>query len=773
VSAGTARLVSRLPAEVTSFVGRRQELAEARRLLSASRLLTLTGPGGVGKTRLALRLADQVRRAFPDGVHLIELDALEDASLVPQTVAAALGIRDSADDALGILAGYLADRQLLLVLDNCEHLVDGCAVLVSKVLAAAPGLRILATSRHVLGVEGEQIQPVPPLPVPDSVTPDGGGAGYDAVGLFADRAAAVLPEFCVDERNRDRVLEICQRLDGMPLAIELAAVRLRALSLDDIRDRLGDRFGLLVEGSRGAPSRQRTLGGAIDWSYDLCSPQEQLVWGRLSVFPGTFDLEAAEAVASGDGVDRADVLGLVTGLVDKSILLRQANSHGLLARYRMLETIRRYGLRRLEAGAGEDAVRARHLGHYRQLALRYQQDCFSPRQVEWIQRMTTELPNLRVALEFGLRTAGQTAAASELASAVWNFWFAGGFLREGLHWLERSLAANPEPTRERAAALWTCAFLSVHCGDADAAERMLAEGAELAERFDDDELRAHLAMGCGQVALLGGDLEEAAALLEKSVAQHRAVGNLLGLADSLILLAAVRFFLREPGGAGEAADALELCEANGASWTQCYALWAVALHRWMAGEHGAGAAIAQQAIRTQRSARDWTGLGYLLEVLAWCTAGLDRPERVGGLLGAARTVWRLSGGKEDETPTYHAFDEVIAEQARAAIGDEAFEAACARGRELSVDEVITYALEERSREKPAAAAPGPPETVGGLTPREQEVAQLIGEGLTNRQVAARLTISQRTAEGHVEKVLTKLGFTSRAQIAAWVAAHRT
>jgi len=775
VIAGATRLAGKLPAEVTSFVGRRHELAEARRLLSASRLLTLSGPGGVGKTRLALRLAEQVRRAFADGVYLVELDVLDDPALLPQTVAAMLGIRDASDNPVATLAEYLEDKRLLLVLDNCEHLVDACAVLADKLLAAASGLRILATSRHVLGVEGEQILPVPPLPLPD----DPGlnihadiATHYDAVELFADRASAALPGFTLGDRNRDRVLQICQRLDGVPLAIELAAARLRALSLDDILERLGDRFELLVGGSRAASSRQRTLGAAIGWSHALCSPEEQLLWARLSVFAGSFDLAAAEDVGCGEGIGREEVLGLVAGLVDKSIVIRQANAHGRLARYRMLETIRRFGLARLEPSGEDRAVRERHLEHYRQLALRYREERFSPQQVAWVQRLVTEQPNLRAALEFGLTADAQAAASMEVAAALWNFWFAGGFLREGLRWLQRALAANLEPTRSRAEALWTCAFLTVHCGDADAGRRLLDECAVLAQQFGDPELNAYLAECRGQAALFRGELADACSRLESAIAQHRANGNKHGLADSLILLAGARFFLDDPRGADAAAEALELCQTNGAVWTMSYALWAVALHKWRAGAHPEGAALVQDAIRMQRTARDWTGLAYHLELLSWCTLGLGQPERAGRLLGAAGSVWRLSGARGFEAPPYHAFDEEIAGQARASIGHDAFEAACTQGRELTREQVIAYALEERPGERRPRAGSRQPEDTAGLTRREREIAELVADGLTNKDIAARLTIAQRTAEGHVEKVLARLGFSSRAQIAAWVAAQR-
>ena len=338
-----------LPAELTSFVGRRRELSETRRLLASSRMLTLTGVGGVGKTRLALRMAAEVRRTFPDGVWFVELAALHDAQLVPHTVANTLELRQVSADPAGDLAAYLERRRLLVVLDNCEHLTDACAMLASKLLAAAPGLRILATSRHVLGVEGEQILAVPPLSTRTARVEAGDAAHYESVRLFLDRAAAVAPDFEVGDGNRDAVVELCRRLDGIPLAIELAAVWLRTLSPVQILDRLEDRFRLLTSGRSAAP-RHQALDATVGWSYELCSPAEQLLWARLSVFSGGFDLEAAEEVCSGEGIPTADVLNLIASLVNKSIVIRiQATSH-TTAWYQMLETIRQYGEERLADG---------------------------------------------------------------------------------------------------------------------------------------------------------------------------------------------------------------------------------------------------------------------------------------------------------------------------------------------------------------------------------------------------------------------------------------
>jgi len=325
---------------MTSFVGRRRELGETRRLLASSRMLTLTGVGGVGKTRLALRVAAEARRTFPQGVWFVELASLRDPMLLPHTVANTLELRQVSADPATDLAAYLEDQQLLVVLDNCEHLTEAVAILASKLLAAAPGLRILATSRHILGVEGEQILTVPPLSTPEGEVAAGDATHYESVKLFADRAAAVAPDFEITEANRAVVVELCRQLDGIPLAIELAAVWLRILTPGQILDRLEDRFELLAGDRPAVPARQQTLDATVGWSYDLCSPAEQQLWARLSVFSGGFDLDAAEDVCSGEGIDRDEVLDLVASLVNKSIIVRHVATDDSTAWYEILEIVR-------------------------------------------------------------------------------------------------------------------------------------------------------------------------------------------------------------------------------------------------------------------------------------------------------------------------------------------------------------------------------------------------------------------------------------------------
>ena len=346
-----------LPAEVTPFVGRRRQLAEVKRLLSASRLVTLIGIGGVGKTRLALRVAQDLRRGFRDGVCLVELADLWDTSLLGHTVAASLGLRGQAlDDQLDALVEYLTGRQLLLVLDNCEHVVEDCAVLVGRLLRSCPDLRVLATSRAPLATAGETVVHVPPLGLPELGRPlhPEGFAQYDALELLVNRGRAALPSFTVTQQNCADIVELCRGLEGIPLALELAAVRLRVLSPAEIVNRLDVRYGLLTGGDRAAPRRQQTLRASMDWSFDLCSPGEQLLWTRLAVFSGGFELDAVEGVCSdSELLHREAILDVVASLVDKSVLLRE--DAGTQIRYRMLETIRQYGRERLETCGDLDA----------------------------------------------------------------------------------------------------------------------------------------------------------------------------------------------------------------------------------------------------------------------------------------------------------------------------------------------------------------------------------------------------------------------------------
>ena len=768
-----------LPAELTSFVGRRRELTETRRLLASSRLLTLTGVGGVGKTRLAMRMAAEVRRTFPDGVWFVELAALRDPQLLPHTVANALELRQVSADPTADLSAYLEQQRLLVVLDNCEHLTDACAVLVSKVLAAAPGLRILATSRHVLGVEGEQILSVPPLSTPDMdrEVSAGDATHYESVTLFLDRAAAVAPGFEIGDSNRAPVIEVCRRLDGIPLAIELAAVWLRVLSPAQILDRLEDRFRLLTSSRRAGPPHQQALAATVGWSFDLCSPAEQLMWARLSVFSGGFDLEAAEEVCCGDGIPREDVLNLIAGLVNKSIVMRHHATEHLTAWYRMLESIRQYGAERLAAQDQVRALQVRHRDHYRSVAKRFEAEGFGPQQADWFIRLRRESGNLRAALEFCLSERGEAAAALDIAAPIWNFWFAG-FLREGYRYLTRALDLAREPTSGRAHGLWAASYLAMFATEFEQNATMLAECTEIAAGLDDDLLQARIKECRGQATLYQGDLPGAIEWLEQARRQFRALGDPLGEFDTLILLTACTFFLDDPRADEFSRQALALAEHHGAQSSMAYGHWSVGIAQWRAGDYGQATRSLRKSVRLFQPMHDLTGISFGVQALSWCAAFAEPGEEAARLLGAAQAVWRTSGAKVDETNAYSVFDKRSEDALREALGSavlesEAFETAFAEGAAYSFDQAVALALGETDMDPAESGRTGAFSQLtgnpGGLTRRELEISKLLAEGLSNKGIAVRLVISQRTVETHVDRILSKLGFTSRLQVASWVA----
>ena len=762
-----------LPAELTSFVGRRRELALTRRLLARSRLLTLTGVGGVGKTRLALRMAAEVRRTFPDGVWFVELAPLHDPQLVPHSMASALELRQVSAEPTADLAHYLERKQLLVVLDNCEHLSQAVAVMVSKLLAAAPGLRVLATSRHVLGVEGEQILAVPPLSTPSEETrvEAGDATHYESVALFLDRAMAVAPDFAIVDGNRAAVTELCRRLDGIPLAIELAAVWLRILSPAQMVDRLEDRFRLLTTVRPAAPARQQTLDAAIAWSFELCSSAEQLLWSRLSVFADGFDLEAAEEVCSGDGIDRDEVLGLLANLVNKSIMTRQQTSDHTAAWYQMLETIRQYGAARLPGPDSVHKLRTRHRDHYRSMAGRYAAEGFGPEQANWIIRLRREHGNVRAALEFCLEEPGQAAAALDIAAPIWNFWFAG-YLREGYRYLLQALALATEPTRSRAYGLWAASYLAMFATEFDQTAAMLDECSALAERFDDDLLRARIKECRGHATLYLGDLPAAVDLLEEARAGFRAVGDPLGEFDTLILLSAATFFLDDPRLEDFSRQGLALAERYGALSSKAYGLWSVGIVQWRAGLFDEATSTLRESVALFLTMHDLTGISFGVQALSWCAAFASPDAAAARLMGAAQAVWRTSGAKVDETNAYGMFDQRSAQKVREALGDADLDAAFAEGAAYSFEQAVTLALgQPEAGERPRQGRERVASTAV-LTRREHEIAQLLAEGLRNKEIAARLVISQRTVESHVVHILSKLGLNSRAQVASWVAEHR-
>ncbi|WP_246365519.1 LuxR C-terminal-related transcriptional regulator [Nonomuraea rhodomycinica] len=767
----------RLPAEVTSFVGRRHEVAEVKRLLSASRAVTLTGVGGVGKTRLALRVGLDMARDFRSGVWFVELGGLESPDMLAQVVIEALEIRhQSAGSPLRVLTDFLADKSALIILDNCEHLVRESAVLAEALLRAAPDLRILATSREALGFAGERILPVPTLPMPGAdgaELPIESLARSDAVRLFTERAMAVLPSFQLTEDNRDIVLQICRRLDGLPLGIELAAVRLRALSLRQLLDRLDDRFRLLTAGSPAEPPRHQTLRALIDWSYALCSEKERMLWARASVFAGGLDLEGAEAVCSGDGIDREEVLDLVCALVSKSILIRE--EHGSRVRYRLLEIIRQYGLERLSAQGEQGELQRRHCDYYRELAAEARGQLFGPSQVAWFTRLRHEHANLHSVLERCLADPDEAGACLEMATDLLYHWITGFYLGEGRRWLDRALSSGAGSPETRARALWAGSWLAIIQADVPAAAEMLKESQNLGERLGLEDVLGYVALYSGMIAMCEGDTDGAIELYEQALARHRALGDPVGTTLALIRLSLAHSFRGDSTRAIAMGDeCLAVADAYGEGWHKAYMMMALGVDVWRQGDLARAAALEAESLTFNRALGDPLGVGVNLEVLAWIATTERDHRRAARLYGILRTIWQMIGAPLSGFGHLARYHEQCERLTREALGRSPFEAAFEEGARLSYDEALDYALQRDERvgerstgggERPAAKGTGP------LTRRETEIARLVAQGLTNKEIATALVISQRTAESHIEHIMSKLGFHSRAQVAVWVNEH--
>ncbi|MEU8384476.1 LuxR C-terminal-related transcriptional regulator [Streptosporangium sp. NPDC048865] len=758
-----------LPPEVTSFVGRRHEMAEVKRLLSGARVVTLTGPGGVGKTRLALRVAADVQRAFPDGVWLVELAGLENPELLTGSVNEALDIRDVSHlPPVEVLIDHLREKRALLILDNCEHLLRACAVLAGTLVRSAPSLRILTTGRQALGISGEQTLVVPTLPLPPAPGPGRPGPAAEpseAVRLFVDRATAVLPDFTLTEANRPAVEQVCRRLDGIPLAIELAAVRLGALSPEELLDRLDDRFRLLTGGSPATLPRQQTLRALIDWSHSLCTEKERLLWERASVFTDGLDLDAAEAVCSGDGIDREEVVDLVIGLVGKSILIREDPAPASTAtRYRLLETIREYGRERLVASGREDALRRLHRDHYRRLAAEAYAARFGPLQVSWLGRLNLDHANLRTALEYCLGEPGEASVALDMAADLLYHWTTSHYLREGRHWLDLSLRCGAGSAEARGRALWSDSWLAIIQADIVPAAAMLEEAERLGGSPGHEPVLAYVALYSGMIAMFRGDVARAIDLYEEAVARHRACDDPAGQALALVRLCLARSFQDDWAGsvaAGE--ECIALCDAHEEGWHRAYAMMALGVGVWRQGDAPRAVELEKESLRFNRSLDDLLGVGVNLEVLAWIAAADGDHRRAARLLGVLETVWQTIGAPLSgfgHLTGYHAECE---ERAREALGRQGFDTLVRQGSKMRCDEALAFALEEAPGDEPSGEAGEP----SPLTRRETEIAKLVAQGLSNKEIAASLTIAQRTAEGHVEHIMTKLGFHSRAQIAVW------
>ncbi len=756
-----------LPAEATSFIGRRRELAELRKKLTAARLVSLVGPGGVGKTRLAIRSGTDLRRGFPDGAWLVELADVRDPGLVGNAALAALDLRDQAATEPGaLLLSYLRDKELLLVVDNCEHLLGAAALLVTEILKAAPGVRVIATSREPLSVPEEHVLPIPPLELPRAAAdePMDQVRQNEAVMLFTERASAASGTFELTASNQTAVVDLCRRLDGLPLAIELAAVRTRVLSPEQILDRLGDRFALLTGGSRAALPRHQTLRTTIEWSHDLLGPDERTLLRQLCVFAGRFTLEDVESACSSDDVPAALALDLLSSLVDKSLVTKE--DMGGHACYRLHETMREFADLKLRE-AGEEEIVERRCADYYVTRCRRSAEVARYGLVEWLGWMDLEIDNIRSVLGRCL-VRGDLSRGLDLAASLRWFWYTRA-TSEGIRWLDAFLAlgrADPEPQAraeymrgmlavllvdpmaatpalERAAtahreagrlrplaeSLSMASIAANMAGDRVSARRLLDEARAVATGMDDVGAALAVLQARAFAGLFEGDLEAVRSASSEGERLSREVGDLYGLKTWLMHLGMAAF---------------------------------------IAGELGASKPLFAEALRIARQIDDRVQQSYLLDALGCHAARSGHARLAAQLLGAADTI-RIGAGAS----VMPFLAPLVGQAEQAAIADlgvPRFEAESTVGRRLSRDAAIRLALGESARVAVAAPDGGAGDTL--LSMREVEVARLLADGLSNKEIGARLFISVHTVDSHVRSILNKLGVNSRAQIAAWMASSK-
>ncbi len=798
-------------------MGRDHEIAEVKRQLSTQRLLTLTGPGGAGKTRLALQVAAGLLAEFEDGVWFAELASLADPVFVPQALASIVGVSEQPGRALiGALTDHFLHLHSLVLLDNCEHLIGACAQLADTLLKACPDLWILATSREILDIPGEAVFVVPPLSLPKpqprrnpASGPDAVPAydGSEAVRLFVERAAIVSPSFELTADNGIWVAEICHRLDGMPLAIELAAARVRALSVQQIAGYLDDRFHLLTGGSRTAPPRHQTLAAALDWSYALLSEVEQKVLHRLSVFAGGWMLEAAEAVCAGDGVEAAEVLDALSHLIDKSLVV--ADRHDDEIRYHLLETIRQYGREKLvQAGEG-DGIRDKHLSYYLQWAEKAREYLGRPEQFAWINRFEAEHDNIRAALEWSLVRGDGALEVMRLTSATSDFWQLRGYLTEGRMWLSAALAHKgaQQSTLTRAQALYHTSMLAFYqsdyavvrtlaeqslaisrdlgaagrwgvanalemlaevateTGDYSAAPALYEQALAIFKELEDWAGVAVVLKMLGWGAMRTGDYEQAQSRFEQALVACRQSGDLHQIISALAGLGELAIRRGQYDRAGDLLrESLESSRRSGEKWSIAIALGSLGWAALLQGDFKEMRRLLGESLNVRMQTSDRGGIAWCLEKLAEADNLQSRFRPAAIIFGAASALRSSVGSVMDaaDRPAYERTISII----RTNLGEETFTAAWEEGRALTVEVAVDYALSEPVL--PAAqSAQAVKEEFGGLTRREREVAVLIAQGNSNREIARAMTVGVKTVETYVTRMLGKLGFNSRVQIATW------
>ena len=760
-----------LPLELSSFVGREKELAEVERLLEHNRLLTLTGSGGCGKTRLALAAATDLVEGFEDGVWLVELAPLADPSLVPQVVASNLGVSEQSGRSLTeTLSNHLGSRRVLLVLDNCEHLIEACATLADALLRFCPELRVLATSREALGINGEVAWPVPSLNLPNlRRLPDIESLPqYESARLFLERTAAVNPTFTLTEQNAGAVAQVCYRLDGIPLAIELAAARTKVLSVEEISAHLDDGFRLLAAGSRTAMPRHRTLQATMDWSHELLSGEERTLFRRLSVFAGGFTLRAAESVCTGEQLARVEVLESLSQLVDKSLVV--AREEGGEARYRLLETVRQFGKEKLEESGETRKFRDGHAGYYLALAEEAEPELKGVRQVAWLERLEREHDNLRAAMLWLLERE-ESESAARLGWALWLFWAMRAHFAEGRRWMEQTLSVKSSasmPASARAKTLFVAGMMANYQGDHRSAELLVEESLELFRELEDKTGTAYALSNAGFAASGQGQRQRAITLNEESVHLFLQVGERWGAAIQFSFLAVAWRDRGDHGRARRLAErGLALSREVGERQTLCAALYTLATLAQAEHDHERARDLFEEGLTLSADVGNEADVAHCLEGLASIAAAEGSMARAARLWGAEEVLLeKIEAAVYTYVPDRSLHRSQVA-AARSQLDEKTFEAAWAEGRAMAREQTIEYALIRSSAPETAVPETNPAE----LSARELEVLRLVTHGMTNAEVAAELFISSRTVGWHLSSIYRKLGFSSRTEATRFAVEH--
>ena len=680
-----------LPLQLTPFIGRERELGELRPMVATERLLTLTGAGGAGKSRLALRLAEELVGNFPHGVWLVELAPLSDPDLIANTIASTIGMRHEAGQGTtDALIEFLRPRTTLLVLDNCEHLIAACAALVTQILRACPRVRVLASSREALGIGGERAWRVPSLALPDLRSrPSDEDMMTDAVRFFLDRARALAPQFVVPPQSLAIVARICQRLDGIPLAIELAAARLKLLSLDQIGARLDDRFQLLTGGSRGALPRQHTLRATIDWSYGLLSEAERALLRQLSVFAGGFTLEAAEHVCRDT---RETTIDLLSHLVDKSLV--SVDEEGPDRRYHLLETVRQYARDRLMEHGEAASMRDRHFRFFSAMAAEAAPKVIGPEQIAWLQRLELEHDNLRAALEWSFTRHADSDAPLQLACALWPFWNRRNHFAEGQQWLERGVAACPHATAPvRAHALVAIADLAFFAGDWGSVQKCCDE--VLAQPEADlgwaRWTRAMALFGLANQAANYRRFDETVQLAERSLEMGRETGTTWVVSLALIAPAYVAMLSGDPARAHVLMEeSVALARPLGDRWLLATVLFNLSAALVACGDFARATAIAREGIVLSHHLNDTRNLTWCLTALAASAAAQQQHRHAvrlwGGVHGQCQSIGApLPAGIAIVFETY-------VPGLRQSLGETDFSTEWSAGRSMKTEALVEYAL---------------------------------------------------------------------------------